>query len=310
MEKRKKGLGRGLQALIESETIDTEKKNTQISSLEIHENTLLHVSVDSLSPNPYQARTLFNEERLEELASSISQHGILQPIIIAFPPKEAQKKDKTEYIIIAGERRWRASKKAGLTQIPALLIHVNVTKNMEAALTENIQREDLSPIEFAKSLNAYIEISSHTHEEAARLLGKSRPAITNALRLLTLPSQIQDAVHSGQISQSHARLLSGLEKNNQLYVLNEILSHSLNVRQTETIIASLDTQKEKKKESKSHTSHSHSSSFTKEIEQLLIEKFGTKVSFLGNMNEGKITLHFYNKDDLQRLLHQLDISLS
>ena len=315
MEKRKKGLGRGLQALIDSEKSNIENQDTQNITItsEIHENILLHVDINSLIPNPYQARTVFNEKKLKELSSSISQHGVLQPIIITRPPEEIQSNDEKEkkYIIIAGERRWKASIKAGLTQIPALFINVNITKNMETSLTENIQRENLSPIEFAKSLNAYLEVSSYTHEEAAHFLGKSRSVITNSLRLLTLPPQIQDAIHIGDISQSHARLLLTLEKKEQLHILNEILSHSLNVRQTEIAINSLHTQKKIATSKKSsHSQNSKNISFIKEIEQNLIEKFGTKAYISGTMSEGKIVLHFYNKDDLQRLLEQLDISLS
>ncbi|MBY0293544.1 MAG: ParB/RepB/Spo0J family partition protein [Alphaproteobacteria bacterium] len=219
IENRKQVLGRGLSALLDS-SHDEERENVQVSS-----HTL---PVELIVPGRHQPRVYFSQDELIALSTSIQEKGVLQPILVRVHPEEVGK-----FEIIAGERRWRASKKAGLEHIPAFIKDFSDSEALEAGLIENIQRQDLNPIEEAEGYRRLAEEFSHTQESLARILGKSRSHIANTLRLLTLPSRIKDYLNEGKLSAGHGRALVGIEEAE--YLAEIIIEKNLNVRQTEEL---------------------------------------------------------------------------
>lgn len=288
---KRRALGRGLEELFYNEPIDYNKVEEKIIT-ESKQEEIIMVKLDELRSNPYQPRKVFDESSLQELAASIKEHGVFQPIII--------KKSIKGYEIIAGERRVKASKIAGLEEIPAIVRDFSDTQMMEIALLENLQRENLNAIEEATAYQKLLETLSLTQEELAKRLGKSRSHITNMLGLLSLPAEIQKDVSDKKISMGHARVLSKLENQDQQKELTEkVISDGLSVRQLEDLTQS----KEKfvrTHEIKHYRQENHEYQY---IEEELCERLGTKVKIKNN----KIEISFVNGNDLNRLLEIMNL---
>ncbi|AQX53011.1 ParB/RepB/Spo0J family partition protein [Priestia flexa] len=279
-----KGLGKGINALFSG--LDTQATDS-----------IQDIDINELRPNPYQPRKTFQQEAIEELKQSILHHGILQPIVA--------RRSIKGYEILAGERRFRAAKEANLTTVPVIVKDFSEKQMMELALLENLQREDLTPIEEAMAYHLLIEKLDMTQEQLAARLGKSRPHIANYLRLLQLPEEVQMLISSNEISMGHGRTLAGLKNKSLLpKVIEKIKKEHLNVRQLEVYVSQLnqsvsrETDKEKAKKTKDI--------FIKENETKLREKLGTPVNITRNKKKGKIEIEFFNQDDLNRLLELLE----
>ena len=282
--KDRKALGTGLSALF-----------GDISSPD-EEMTFLPLS--RIEPREEQPRNVFDEEALQTLADSISRYGVLQPITVRLL-------DSGYYQIIAGERRWRASRMAGLTEVPVRIIEADDRTTAELALVENLQREDLNPIEEAKGYKTLIEDYGLTQEDAAKSVGKSRPAVSNALRLLNLSPEVLHLVETGDLSAGHARALLSIQNEEiQLQAAKEIMANALSVRKAEALAS-----KALKKISESEESRQKSDpteiDYAKEISTLLTKKLGRKVTLTEGRNSGKIELEFYDADDREMLISQL-----
>jgi ParB family chromosome partitioning protein len=276
-----KGLGKGIQAFF--------------PNLEVQEEEVIkEIKLNQLRPNPYQPRKYFLEEAIHELKDSILEHGILQPLIV--------RKSIKGYEIVAGERRFRAAKEAKLETVPAVVREMTDQQMMELALLENLQREDLTPIEEAAAYEKLMDELKLTQEQLAKRLGKSRPHIANHIRLLSLPSFIQEMISNGTISMGHGRALLGLKNKEKLKaVVNRIEKENLNVRQLEKLIQQLnqDVPRETKKVKK------EKNIFFEERESFLRERFGTSVKIKETNNKGKIEIEFFSKEDLERILEVL-----
>ena len=289
---KRRALGRGLEELFNSEILDYNTVEEKIVK-ETSKDEIEMINIDELRSNPYQPRKVFDKEALQELADSIKEHGVFQPIIV--------KKSIKGYEIIAGERRVKASKIAGLDKIPAIVRDFNDTQMMEIALLENLQREDLNAIEEAVAYKKLQETLNLTQEELAKRLGKSRSHITNMLGLLTLPEKIKDEISNKNISMAHARILSKLnDENQQLELLDRIINEGISVRNLEEIA----------KEPIISKTHIQKPKIQKDNEYLylqneLSEKLGTKVVIKKN----KIEINFVNKNDLNRLLEYINIDI-
>ena len=289
METKKRALGRGLEQLFNSENLDLNSFEKVVYETATNEE-IIELSIDDLRPNPYQPRKVFNDESLVELSESIKEHGVFQPIIV--------KKSIKGYEIIAGERRVRASKMAGLTKIPAIIRNLNDEQMMEIALLENLQRENLSSIEEAIAYKSMIEKLNLTQEELSKKVGKSRSHITNILGLLRLPKEVQKMVANNQISMGHARVLSKLEDESKIIELaNQIVEKRIPVRDLE-----LETEKESKKIKIERHERNVNNDF-KYVEELLREKLDTKV----RIKDKKIEISFTNVADLNRILEVLNV---
>jgi len=287
-------LGKGVDALFNNLTSATKEESKSNEGL-------LMLDPRLLKPNPYQPRRTFDEEALEELATSIKTHGIIQPVI-------AQRDVDGSYFIIAGERRTRASIIAGLETIPVILSEFRDDAKLEVALIENIQREDLNPIEEAMAYQAIISIGHLTQQELAERVGKSRPSITNSLRLLQLSLEMQEALKEGKLSTGHAKVLLGVEdevKRRELF--NNIIQNGLSVRETEEWISSnkISVKKNAKMATKldddASTQDEKKPSELKAIEEQFIAHLGTKVTIKGNMDKGVIEISFFSKEGFSQL---------
>ena len=289
METKKRALGRGLEDLFNSENLDLESVEKKIYESASNEE-IVELNLSDLRPNPYQPRKIFDDTALNELASSIKEHGVFQPIIV--------KKSIKGYDIIAGERRFRASKMAGLDKIPAIIRDFTDEQMMEIALLENLQREDLSVIEEAHAYKSMIEHLNLTQDELSKRVGKSRSHITNILGLLRLPGEVQQMVSDGRITMGHARALSKLESREEIINLaNKIVDDNLVVRDIENITSSDKVLKKVSVNRKKATNE------YKYVEDLLRNKFDTKV----NVKNGKIEISYSDASDLNRILEILDI---
>ncbi|MBN6889963.1 ParB family transcriptional regulator, chromosome partitioning protein [Cytobacillus horneckiae] len=277
-----KGLGKGLNAFFTNIENESEESIKEIKLREIR-------------PNPYQPRKIFRQEGIDELKQSILEHGILQPIIV--------RKSIKGYEIVVGERRYRAAKEANLEKIPVVVRNLTEQQMMELAILENLQREDLTPIEEGAAYQLLIEKLKITQEELAKRLGKSRPHIANHIRLLALPANIQELITDGKISMGHGRALLGLRKKNLLKsVVEKTLKESLNVRQLEQLIQQLN--KEVPRETKKPKENKNV--FIKERESSLRERFGTTVHIKQGKKKGKIEIEFFSEEDLERIIDLLD----
>lgn len=285
MVTKKSALGKGLGALI---------PEVSVSEEENQKNGILEVNINELFPNEDQPRKHFDEEKLEKLAQSIKEHGIIQPILV--------KREGKYFKIIAGERRWRAARQAGLKKVPILERELSDRDTMEISLIENLQREDLNPIEEAIAYKKLIEDFKLTQEEIANRIGKSRPAITNSLRLLNLDRRIANYLIDGTLSEGHGRaLLSISDFELQYEVAKKIIDEGLNVRQTEKLIANLHAIKNGKKKKPQKEIH------IKDLEDRLKMILGTKVTINKGRKKGKIEIEYYSEDDLQRILEMFEI---
>lgn len=279
----KKGLGRGLNSLFDE--APTEEENDNVISLKIN----------SIEPNKNQPRKQFDKEKLEALTESIKEHGLIQPIIVV--------KNNDMYKIVAGERRWRAAKKAGLSEIPVVIRNYTDSEIAQIALIENLQREDLNPIEEAIGYQTLINDFNMTQEAVSSRIGKSRSAIANSIRLLSLDPPIQAKLISGEISSGHARALLSIENTDiRMTVLENILSKGLNVRQTEALAKQLQNAKPEREKP---VIDEQVRAQLDEIENGLSSRFGTKVKLLHNNKRGKIEIEYFGNDDLERILNIL-----
>ncbi|ADL13823.1 ParB/RepB/Spo0J family partition protein [Acetohalobium arabaticum] len=284
----KKRLGKGLGALISDQ-------NPQEDTAK---NSIQKVNVDKIDPNPYQPRNEFNQERLKELSRSIQKHGLLQPITL-------RSKEDGSYQLIAGERRWRAAKLGGLDEIAAIIQDCSQQQMMEIALIENLQREDLDPIEEAKAYNKLIAKFDLTQAKVAESVGKSRSAIANSLRLLNLAPEIQKYVSRETLTVGHARALLALETSaEQKEVAKEVIENSLSVRETEKLVKNLTT-KEKKNQKKKKESKRRDPNIAA-IEDRLRKSLGTEVSVKEGKDKGQIVIEYYSDEELARLLEFLE----
>lgn len=287
-------LGRGLEALISSKKTDVMEEEKPRIQQEIGEGAHL-LKIDEIIPGSNQPRMEFNKEKMAELVMSIKGKGIVEPIVV-------RKKDN-KYEIIAGERRWRAAREAGFDTVPVILRNVSDKDALEMSLVENIQREDLNPLEEAKAYQYLMEQYNITHEEIARALGKDRSTVSNIIRLLKLPAEIQKEIKSGDLSMGHARALLGIENESiQKLVARKIVRRGLSVREAERLVkkASGAGVKEPAKQR---------DPYLIKIAEELQHIFGTKVTLSGKSDKGKIEIIYYSKDDLTRIIDTLDIRL-
>lgn len=280
--KEKKGLGTGLGVLFGADKYDDEAEQ-------------LTLPIAKVEPRSEQPREYFDQEALEALADSIRQYGLIQPITV-------RKLDSGYYQIIAGERRWRASRLAGLTEVPVRVIEADDRRTAELALVENLQREDLNPIEEAKGYKLLIEEYGLTQEEAARSVGRSRPAVTNAMRLLMLAPQVMEMVEKGELSAGHARaILTVSEPSKQLAAANEIIRKNYSVRKAEQLAAKIFRESQQTKEESSEINVDYAA----EVSNELSKKLGRKVRLIEGKRNGKIEIEFYGADDREALIEKL-----
>jgi len=283
----KKGLGRGLGALI-----------PEVDMADRDRDSILEVPIDLIDRNPKQPRRLFDQAKLDELADSIREHGLVQPILVR--PRQAR------YEIVAGERRWRAAVIAGLTKVAALVRDFSEVETMEIALIENLQREDLNPMEEAEAFRTLLTEFKLTQDELAKRLGKSRPQIANTLRLLQLTESVQRAVRDGSISMGHAKVLAGIgDVSYQTSLAVKILDAGLSVRQLEALL-----KHEGKGGNPTTASESKRAGLTPDladVERQLREWFGTPVKLVSNGSKGRIEITFFGEDGLGRVLDALGL---
>jgi ParB family chromosome partitioning protein len=281
----KKALGRGLESLIPS--LGQNKNGGD---------AVVKIPLNKIKPNRFQPRTKFNEQKLKELANSIKKHGLAQPILVT------ESIVPGEYEIIAGERRYRASKLIGNKDIKAIVKQpTNDKQRFDLALIENLQRENLDPIEEAKAFKRLIEEFDHTHEKIAEVIGKERSVISNTLRLLSLPEDVQILISEGKISSGHGRMLAGIEGDDKIkLVVEKILNEKLSVRAIEKMVSNFKIARKKVKEKKQEVELAN-------LKEEIQRKFGTKANVVGNSKKGKIELYYYSLADLERIVKELKL---
>jgi ParB family chromosome partitioning protein len=280
---RKRGLGKGLDALIPGDA-------------ETHADSggILQVQMKDITPNPRQPRTDFEPSQLQELADSITEHGILQPLLVT-PSENGQ-----GYQLIIGERRWQAAMLAGLVTVPVIVRQVNEQQQLILALIENLQRTDLNPLEAAEGYQQLIDDFGLSHEVVATRVGKSRTAVSNTIRLLKLSKPVQQALRGGEISEGHARALLGLSSSQaQTAALQTVLKGELNVRQTEELVRRLTGKRRKK------TSPQKKSPDLSDLEEKLRQELGTRVTLSSSARGGRIIIHFYSDEELSAIVERL-----
>ena len=283
VKRKKVALGRGLGALIPEIETEQEKKKDYF-----------YCDVDLIRPNRFQPRIGFSDDDLQELSRSIRNQGILQPLLV--------RQDESGYELIAGERRLRAAKRAGLAQVPVVIKRVSNDKLLEMSLVENIQREDLNPIEEAEAYHRLITNLNLTQDQASARVGKSRSAVANFLRLRQLPEQIKTSIIEGTLSMGHARALLGAESSaQQLAAWRAVVIKGLSVRETEALIRRLKAGEKKRKVSGDHSEQRYLSGLAEDLSR----HFGTKVMIKKQGQKGKVEIEFYNTDDLDRLILRL-----
>ncbi len=280
----RKALGKGINALIPDFEMGV-PESTEKGMIQSRE-----LLIDEISPNRFQPRKYFDDDKLEELVTSIRENGILQPVVV--------QKAVNGYELVVGERRWRASKKAGLKKIPAVIREVSDAQALELAIIENIHRQDLNPIEEAEAYARLADDFALTQEMIANKVGKSRTAVANILRLLKLSRNIKEDLISGKLSMGHARALLGLENAGQAQTLcKEIFKEDLTVRQTESRVNRL----KQPAPEKSASSATKKNIFIKDLEKELERKLGTKVEISPKKKGGKLVVTYYSDDDLERI---------
>ena len=286
----KKGLGKGLDSLFETDSIPALSEDTKNQ-----ETTEIKLSM--IEPNPNQPRNYFDPDALETLAESIAEHGLIQPITIT-------PRNNGRYMIVAGERRWRAAKKAGLTSIPALIKELSDEEIAKLALIENLQREDLNHIEEALGYKSLIDDYSLTQEAVSKIIGKSRSAVANSLRLLVLDDDIQKLLIDGSLTGGHARALLAVENRKDREILaKRIIEEELNVRQAEALAKQLN--KPKKQQSKP-VADAYSIELDR-LQERLASGLGTKVKISHTKKRGKIEIEYYGNEDLERILNLINM---
>lgn len=292
-KKVQRGLGRGLGALLGDDVVEQKAPEVKAEVVKEAADEVRVLPIRLIDPNPDQPRRSFNEEALEELAASIRAVGVIQPIIVA--------QTGERYRIIAGERRYRASRLAEQEEIPAIVRDWDQQRQMEAALIENLQRDDLNPIEEARGVRHLMDESGLTQEKIAERLGKSRPAVANLLRLLNLVDSVQQLVIDGKLSAGHARALVTVEPKRQVQLANLTVQQGWSVRQLERICAQ-PVKEETEKPAKVRDQQFN------QLEGMARELFGTRAKLDGSLEAGKLTLFYYSADDLQRIWDVLEMA--
>jgi ParB family chromosome partitioning protein len=281
--RKKKALGKGLGALIPEVKTDRDEQKD-----------FFFCDIDLIRPNRFQPRLNFSEEDLQDLTDSIKAQGILQPLLV--------RKDDDGYELIAGERRLRAAKRARLNQVPVVIKRADDNQMLEMAIVENIQRENLNPIEEAEAYHRLITQLNLTQDQASTRVGKSRSAVANFLRLRQLPEQIKDSITDGSLSMGHARAILGATASaQQLAAWRAVIAKGLSVRQTETLIRHLKSEKKKPRVSRNRTEEIYLSGLAEDLSR----HFGTKIMIKKAGQKGKVEIEFYSNDDLDRLIHRL-----
>lgn len=276
MIKKTHGLGRGLESLL------PEFDNPEL--------TIQELDIDVIDPNPEQPRKTFNKESISQLAQSIRDQGVLQPLLVV-------PRSNGRYRIIAGERRYRASREAGLKTVPCVIRDMDVLQQMEVALIENLQREDLNPLDAAQGIRALMQQCGYTQEKVSLRLGKSRSNVANLLRLLTLPEEVSVMVRDGQLSAGHARVLAGIASDSEKIALaKRVVEEDLSVRQLEQLAS----EKKKKRTSKVKNKVALPAELN-ELRERLLEKTGMKTTLTGTVNKGKIVLNYSSREELEIL---------
>lgn len=310
---KKGGLGRGLDALF-ADSVSTEEKITEetIASYSKSEkepaekksekvgsgdkpryDSVIYISIHDIKPNSEQPRKVFDEEKISELAASIKENGIIQPIIV--------RTSDDKYEIVAGERRWRAAIKAELTKVPCIVKELTEEQNMLFAIIENMQREDLNPIEEAEGINRMMFTFGLTQEEVSKSVGKSRPYIGNSLRLLKLPAYIKEAMAEGKITMGHGRcLINVTDELKRKAIAERIINEGISVRETEKLAAEVSKKKQKPAKKPKNAD-------LVRVEEELKNSLGTKVNIVGGAKKGKIEIEFFSKDELERLIDLLRV---
>ena len=284
VKRKKTALGRGLGALIPGiENGEDEKKQDYF-----------YCDIDLIRPNRFQPRTVFSEDDLQELSESIKNQGILQPLLV--------RQDGSGYELIAGERRLRAAKRAGLIQVPVVIKRVSDDKLLEMSLVENIQRENLNPIEEAEAYQSLISRLNLTQDQAAARVGKSRSAVANFLRLRQLPDQIKTSIIEGTLSMGHARALLGTESSaQQLGAWRAVITKGLSVRETENLVRRMKAEKKKPRATADRSEQIYLAGLAEDLSR----HFGTKILIKKDGQKGKVEIEFYSNDDLERLMNRL-----
>jgi ParB family chromosome partitioning protein len=296
----KDALGKGIRSLLQSIDSDLKSNEGHLKPQAVEAATgVVRLALENIETNPKQPRRDFDEQALQELAQSIKLHDIIQPVTVS-------RLHGNKYRLISGERRLRAAKIAGLKDIPAYIRQANDQQLLELALLENLQREDLNAMEVALSYKRMMEELDHTQEQVAERMGKDRSTVTNYIRLLKLPPDIQVAVRNGEISMGHARALVNVDTiDKQLYIFDEIKAKDLSVRQTENLVRAL----YKEKETKKPTTSTLPESF-KKVEDKLATHFSTRVKLKHSKNgSGQITFDYYSLEELNKLLDQMNVSI-
>ncbi len=303
--KKSRGLGKGLDALFGDAEVTLEKTpakvnegNAAASAVKVEakaepaDGGIAYIDINDIKPNSNQPRKTFDEEKLEELAASIAEHGLIQPVVL--------RKAGKGYEIVAGERRWRAARKVGIKELPCIIKELTDEENMLLAIIENMQREDLNPIEEAEGIKQMIDTYGLTQEQVSKSVGKSRPYIANCLRLLKLPSVVVGYVAEGELSAGHAKVLAGVEDaDRQVALADAVIKQGLSVRQLEKMA------KDEKPEAKKPRRAAAKNANVKRVEEDLKEALGTKVTLNQKGNKGKIEIEFYSKEELERLIEML-----
>jgi len=312
-----RGLGKGLEALFGEIEVDFEdnedanlsenksdnpsgntvkrEKSNDSKRATADENGVLSIDINDIKPNEDQPRTVFNEEKLQELADSITAHGIIQPIVL--------RKSGEGYEIVAGERRWRAARLAGLKKVPCIIKELTDEQNMLVAIIENMQRENLNPVEEAEGLQKMSEVYGLTQEQISKGVGKSRPYITNALRLLKLPEEVRELISADKLSAGHGRAIAGLtDSEKQIEIAKRTVNGGLSVRALEKLIS--DTKKPATKKPAKAKKTSKDPNLA-EVEQSLKATLGTKVNILSDGKKGKIEIEYYSDEERERLIELL-----
>lgn len=291
---KKKGLGKGLGALFAEPADDIVAQIDRIGS-NTSSDSVMMINIVDIEPNKDQPRKDFDEEKLTALSLSIKEHGVVSPILVT-PTANST------YKIVAGERRWRASKLAGLKEVPCLVRTFDEKEVMELALVENLQREDLNPIEEAEGYRQLMDAFSLTQEEISQRLGKSRSAVANALRLNNLCDTVKEMLQNEQLTRGHARALLTLDEKKQIELANRVIENDLNVRQTEALASAASSGKTPPPKKQNNPLMQK---YYKDLENALSSQFGTRVKISEGTKKGKIEIEYYSKDDLERILFEL-----
>ncbi len=296
MSSRNTGLGRGLEALFGDVEISIKdnkepkgKAKSQDQELSTDENSIIFININNIKPNPKQPRKSFDEEKLNELAASIIEHGVIQPVVL-------RKSDTGEgFELVAGERRWRAARKAGLKEIPSIIRTLTEEQNMLLSIIENMQREDLNPIEEAEAIHKMMTTFKLTQEEISKSLGKSRPYIANMVRLLKLPDDIRELISLEKLSAGHGRALLSVTGKRQLDLAHTAVKEGLSVREVEKMASAVTVNRKKSVRKVKDTD-------IVRVEEELKSILGTKVVLKYNGKKGKIEIEYYSREELERLI--------